>query len=636
MSLFRRVPEHVPEKCRRFSDKNMLQLIESERVPTLKRDSHFRERALASVICLMMAATPGFGEAPSTAQQAAPQAIVQTPSTQQLAASFLGVGRRVLPVTGQHGMVASQEASATDIGVDILKRGGNAVDAAVAVGFALAVTLPQAGNLGGGGFMLVHLAGPDKNIVIDYRETAPAATTQDVFLDEQGNAVAAKSRASGLGVGVPGTVAGLALALRKYGSGKFTLADLIEPAQALAAQGLTVDDGLSDSLAFGARSLARWPSSKSIFFRASGEPFAKGDTLQQSDLARTLEIIARDGEKGFYQGPVAAKLVAAVKDAGGRMTLDDLKTYEAIEREPLHGTYRGFDVVSVPPPSSGGVHIIELLNILEGFKLSESGANSAATIHDLAEAMKLAYADRAEYLGDPAFTKIPVKGLISKAYADKLRAEILPDKARPSAEIMPLNPQPYESDQTTHFSVVDEYGNAVSNTYTLNFAFGLGLVAEGTGVLLNNELDDFAAKPGAPNAYGLVGGAANAPGPRKRPLSSMAPTMVFDKDGLVLVTGSPGGSRIITIVLNILLNVLDFGMNIAEATQAPRIHHQGLPDELRVEEGLSPDTLHLLEAQGYKVTIGRAWGSAQTIARAGHLLIGAADPRQRDTAAKGY
>jgi len=610
----------------------------------------FLSRMLALGVSLLVA-TSGYAETPmpvpqassgqastgqaSTGQTSTAQAFT-TPSTQQLAASFLGEGRRVLPVTGQHGMVASQEGTATDIGVDILKRGGNAVDAAVAVGFALAVTLPQAGNLGGGGFMLVHLAAQNKNIVIDYRETASAATKQDVFLDSNGNAVAAKSRASGLGVGVPGTVAGLTLALRKYGSGKFTLADLIEPAQTLAAQGQTVDDGLSDSLEFGAKWLGRWPSSKAIFFRADGAPLSKGDTLQQGDLAHTLETIGREGEKAFYQGPIAEKIVAAVKAAGGSMTLDDMKSYEAIEREPLHGTYRGFDVVSVPPPSSGGVHIIELLNILEGFKLSETGANSAATIHDLAEAMKLAYADRAEYLGDPAFTKIPVKGLISKAYADKLRAEIQPGKARPSSEIMPLSPLPYESDQTTHFSVVDEYGNAVSNTYTLNFSFGLGLVADGTGVLLNNELDDFAAKPGAPNAYGLVGGAANAPGPRKRPLSSMAPTMVFDKDGLVLVTGSPGGSRIITIVLEILLNVLDFGMNIAEATETPRIHHQGLPDELRVEPGLSSDTIHMLETEGYKVTIGSAWGSAQTIARAGHLLIGASDPRQRDTSAKGY
>jgi gamma-glutamyltranspeptidase/glutathione hydrolase len=533
-------------------------------------------------------------------------------------------------------MVASQETTATDIGVDILKRGGNAVDAAVGVALALAVTLPQAGNLGGGGFMMVHIAAEHKTIVIDYREAAPADTTSDVFLDANGDAVPAKSRASGLGVGVPGTVAGLALALRKYGSGKFNMADLAAPAVALARQGMNVNDGLADSLAFGALWLARWPSTKALFLHPDGSPLQRGETLVQTDLANALEAIGRDGEAAFYEGPIAAKLVAAVQAAGGHMTLDDLRTYHAIEREPLRGTYRGYEIVSTPPPSSGGVHIIELLNILEGFQLAELGANSAATIHDLAEAMKLAYADRAEYLGDPAFTDIPVKGLISKAYAAKLRAEIPAETARPAAQIKMLDPLPYESAETTHFSVVDGAGNAVSNTYTLNFSYGLGLVADGTGILLNNELDDFAAKPGAPNAYGLVGGAANAPGPRKRPLSSMAPTMVFDKDGLILVTGSPGGSRIITIVLEILLNVLDFGMNIAEATEAPRIHHQGLPDELRVERGLSADTIGLLQAQGYKVTVGNAWGSAQTIGRAHGVLIGASDPRQRDTKADGY
>ena len=533
-------------------------------------------------------------------------------------------------------MVASQEAKATEIGVDVLKQGGNAVDAAVAVAFALAVTLPQAGNLGGGGFMLVHLAAPHKTVVIDYREAAPADTKADVFLNDAGLAVPAKSRTSGLGVGVPGTVAGLALALHKYGSGKFSLADLAAPAIKLAWQGLSVGDGLADSLASSVSWLSRWPSTKAIFLHPDGEGLVRGERLVQTDLANVLEAIGRDGERGFYQGPVAEKLVAAVQAAGGHMTLEDLGSYQAIEREPLRGTYRGYEIVSTPPPSSGGVHIIELLNILEGFPLAEQGANSAATIYDLAEAMKLAYADRAEYLGDPAFTDVPVKGLISKAYAEKLRAEISADRIRDPATIKPLDPVPYESDQTTHFSVVDEAGNAVSNTYTLNFSYGLGLVAEGTGILLNNELDDFAAKPGAPNAYGLVGGAANAPGPRKRPLSSMAPTMVFDKGELVLVTGSPGGSRIITIVLEILLNVLDFGMNIAEATMAPRIHHQGLPDELRVERGLSIDTIHLLQAQGYKVTVANAWGSAQTIARAHGLLIGASNSRQRDTLAAGY
>jgi len=586
-------------------------------LPLLLRVSAFRtaRELLAAYLCMFLISA-GHGE--------------------PLLQSFAGQGQRILPVIATHGMVASQETKATEVGVDILKRGGNAVDAAVGVALALAVTLPQAGNLGGGGFMLIHLAAPRKTIVIDYRETAPAGTKTDVFLDENGNAVPAKSRASGLGIGVPGTIAGLSLALRKYGSGKFTLAELAAPAAGLAREGVSIGDGLADSLASSASWLGRWPSTKALFLHADGSPLQRGDRLVQSDLANVIETIGREGERAFYEGPIAEKLVAAVQAAGGLMTLEDLRGYRAIEREPLHGTYRGYDIVSTPPPSSGGVHIIELLNILEGFPLRAQGANSAATIHDLAEAMKLAYADRAEYLGDPAFTNIPVNGLISKAYAAKLRAEIVPDQARPSASIKPLDPQPYESDQTTHFSVVDEAGNAVSNTYTLNFSYGLGLVADGTGILLNNELDDFAAKPGAPNAYGLIGGMANAPGARKRPLSSMAPTMVFDKDGLILVTGSPGGSRIITIVLEILLNVLDFGMNIAEATEAPRIHHQGLPDELRVERGLSADTIRLLQAQGYKVTVGDAWGSAQTIARANSVLIGASDPRQRDTKADGY
>ena len=316
--------------------------------------------------------------------------------------------------------------------------------------------------------------------------------------------------------------------------------------------------------------------------------------------------------------------------------MDDLKSYRAVERAPLHGSYRGYEIASVPPPSSGGVHIIELLNILEGFPLASLGADSAATIHLLAEAMKLAYADRAVYLGDPDQVQIPVAGLISKAYAERLRAAISATHVQSAAEIKPLDPAPYESDQTTHFSIVDGDGNAVSNTYTLNFSYGLGLVAKGTGILLNNELDDFAAKPGAPNAYGLVGGAANAPGPRKRPLSSMAPAMVFRNGELDLVTGSPGGSRIITIVTEIILDILDFGMNLAEATEAVRVHDQGLPEETQVERGLNPDTIRLLEAMGHKVVVHGAWGSAQSILRVNGVLMGAADTRQRGTLAAGY
>ncbi|MGI8567759.1 MAG: gamma-glutamyltransferase [Methylocella sp.] len=549
---------------------------------------------------------------------------------------IISQGARVLPALASHGMVVAQEGTAAKIGVDILRRGGNAVDAAVAVGFALAVTLPRAGNLGGGGFMLVYLTKEKKTVAIDYREAAPADTPREVFLDETGEAVAAKSRDSGLGVGVPGTVAGLSLALRNYGSGKFSLAELVAPAVAVARSGIDVEEDLADSLPHVQARLKRWPASARIFLHPDGSPLSRGDRLVQSDLASVLEAIGRDGERAFYEGPVAEKIVASVRAAGGRMTLDDLKSYRAVERAPLHGFYRGHEIVAMPPPSSGGVHIIELLNVLEGFPLAAQGANSAANIYLLAEAMKLAYADRAEYLGDPDQVPVPVKGLISKAYAERLRAEISLARARPSAEIKALDPMPYESDQTTHFSIVDSDGSAVANTYTLNFSYGLGLVAEGTGILLNNELDDFAAKPGAPNAYGLVGGAANAPGPRKRPLSSMAPTLVFRAGELELVTGSPGGSRIITIVTEIILDIVDFGMNIAEATEAVRIHHQWLPDELQVERGLNPDTIRLLEALGHKVAVHDAWGSAQSIFRENGVFTGAADTRQRGTLATGY
>jgi gamma-glutamyltranspeptidase / glutathione hydrolase len=549
---------------------------------------------------------------------------------------IISQGARILPVLASHGMVVAQEGTAAKIGVDILRRGGNAVDAAVAVGFALAVTLPRAGNLGGGGFMLVYFAKEKTTAAIDYREAAPADTPRDVFLNETGEAVAAKSRDTGLAVGVPGTVAGLSLALRNFGSGKFSIAELVAPAVALARSGIDVEDDLADSLPHAQARLKRWPASARIFLRPDGRPLSRGDRLVQPDLAAVLDAIGRDGERAFYDGPVAEKIVASVRAAGGRMTQDDLKSYRAVERAPLHGFYRGHEIIAMPPPSSGGVHIIELLNVLEGFPLAAQGANSAANIHLMAEAMKLAYEDRAEYLGDPDHVPVPVKGLISKAYAQRLRAEISLVGARPSAEIKALDPLPYESDQTTHFSIVDNDGNAVANTYTLNFSYGLGLVAEGTGILLNNELDDFAAKPGAKNAYGLTGGTANAPGPRKRPLSSMAPTFVFRDGELELVTGSPGGSRIITIVTEIILDIVDFGMNIAEATEAVRVHHQWLPDELQVERGLNPDTIRLLEALGHSVAVHGAWGSAQSIFRENGVLMGAADTRQRGTLATGY
>ena len=543
-----------------------------------------------------------------------------------------------LPVVARHGMVVTQEATASRVGLDVLRLGGKAVDAAVAVGFALAVTFPQAGNIGGGGFMLIHRADLNKTTAIDYRETAPAATTKDVFLDANGKADPFKSRFSGLAIGTPGTVAGLELAWAKYGSGKFSFAELVAPAVALARQGLDVDDALLDSLHFaGPLLIAPHPSSARIYLKPDGSVPVVGDHIALDDLAATLETIAKQGAAGFYGGPVARKIADAVQAAGGRMTVEDLANYRAVEREPVSGTYRGYTIFSMPPPSSGGAHVIEILNILEGFPLAEQGLNSAATLHDMAEAEKLAYADREAYLGDPDFVHIPLKGLVSKGYAEKLRALISPDHARPAADIRPGDPMPYESPQTTHFSIVDAAGNAVSNTYTLNFPYGSGLVAEGTGVLLNNELDDFAARAGAPNAYGLLGGDANAPGPAKRPLSSMSPTLVFKDGKLALVTGGPGGSRIITTVLQIILNVIDHRLNVAEATNAPRAHDQLWPDELRVERGVSPDTIRLLEAMGHKVVVREAMGSANTIARSPEgLLTGASDLRQRGTLAVGF
>lgn len=551
---------------------------------------------------------------------------------------------RLLPVLAPHGMVASQEAQATRVGVAILERGGNAVDAAVAVGFALAVTLPRAGNLGGGGFMVVHLAGRGEQFALDYRETAPASARPDMFLGPDGEPDVRLSRASGRAVGVPGTVAGLAEAHARWGSGRLTLADLIAPAMRLAREGITVEDDLLDSLNAVAPRLARHPSSAAIFLRDGKAP-PRGSRLVQTDLAATLERIAAEGPKGFYTGPVAERIALAVTQTGGGMTPADLAAYRPIVRKPVTGTYRGRTIVSMPPPSSGGTHLIQILNILEGFDLAAMGAGSADAIHIMAEAMRRAYADRSEHMGDPDRIAVPVEWLASKDYAARLRAAIDRVGATPSVRVLPGiapgTPQARpairrEGTETTHYSVVDRDGNAVSNTYTLNFSYGLGLVADGTGVLLNNELDDFAAKAGAANAFGLVQGAANLPAPGKRPLSSMTPTIVL-KDGRVeLVTGSPGGSRIISTTLQTIVNGLDHRMNIAEAVAFPRIHHQWLPDELVVESGLSPDTLRFLRARGHSVVERAASGSANSIAVTAQGLAGAADPRQRGTLAAGH
>jgi gamma-glutamyltranspeptidase/glutathione hydrolase len=538
------------------------------------------------------------------------------------------------PVVAEHGMVVAQEKTAARIGADILKRGGNAIDAAVATGFAMAVTYPRAGNLGGGGFMVIHSIERHEDVAIDYRETAPNATTPGIFLGTDGKPDIAKSRDSALGIGVPGTPAGLALALDKYGSGKFTLADLLQPAIDLARDGVLVTDDGADTLPDWHRRLARWPSAAKIFSRADGASLREGDTLIQTDLAATLSAIATQGPRGFYEGPVAEKLIKAISDAGGIMTLDDLKSYQPVIRAPVRGSYRGYDIVSMPQPSSGGVVLLETLNILEGFPMPDMKRGSAPSLHVMIEAMKRAYADRARYLGDPAFVSAPVATLITKDYAARQRAGIDLDHATPWTDALSAVP-PREGSNTTHFSVVDSLGNAVSNTYTLNFSYGVGLVAEGTGVLLNNELDDFTAAPGASNAYGLVGFEANLPGPGKRPLSSMSPTIVLKDGKPVLVTGSPGGSRIISTVLQVVVNVLDYNMDVAAAVAAPRLHHQWLPDEVRIERGFADDTLAALRAKGHRVVEPMGQTSANSIAVTPNGLLGAPDPRTRGAEAAG-
>ncbi|NOJ39432.1 gamma-glutamyltransferase [Bradyrhizobium australiense] len=539
----------------------------------------------------------------------------------------------VRSISAEHGMVVAQERIAAEVGADILRQGGNAVDAAVATGFALAVTYPRAGNIGGGGFMVIHLAERNEDVAIDYRETAPAATTRDMFLGPDGKPDTDKSRNSALGIGVPGTVAGLALALEKYGSGRFTLAQILKPAIELAREGFVIADDTADTLPDMYRRMARWPNSSRAFFRDGGTALREGDRLVQADLAATLLAIAEQGPHGFYQGPVAERVAKAVRDAGGIMTADDLKSYEAVIRKPVRGNYRGYEIVSMPLPSSGGTVLLETLNILEGFAMAEMKQGSAPSLHVMIEAMKRAYADRARYLGDPAFVNAPADILITKDYAAKQRASIDLARATPSAEA--LLATPHEGSNTTHYSVVDSGGNAVSNTYTLNFSYGIGLVAEGTGVLLNNELDDFTAAPGASNAFGLVGFEANLPGPGKRPLSSMSPTIVLKDGKPVLVTGSPGGSRIISAVLQVVVDVLDYKMDVAAAVAAPRLHHQWIPDVVRVERGFSEEVLAELKAKGHQVTEPLGQTSANSIAVTASGLLGAPDPRTRGTAAAG-
>ncbi len=560
--------------------------------------------------------------------------ICLLPASAVQAAAILE-GDRSVPVDARNGMVVTSHYLATDEALKVLENGGNAIDAAVTAAFALAVTQPRSGNIGGGGFMLVSSETAGEVVAIDYREKAPAGASRDMFLDKDGNADSEVSRYSHKAAGVPGTVAGLALALEKYGT--LSLADALGPAIRLAEDGFVIPSRFSDGISERADRLRQFESSAKVFFKPDGSLYEAGERFVQKDLAATLKRIAAQGVKGFYEGETADLIVAQMQRGGGLISHEDLKNYAPAIRKPVHGNYRGYDVYSMSPPSSGGIHVVQILNMLEGYPISETGHNSAATIHLMAESMKRAYADRSEYLGDTDFVKVPVTGLTSKDYAAELRATIDPQKATDSASLKPGNPAPYESNETTHFSVVDKFGNAVSNTYTINFSYGSHIVVDGAGFLLNNEMDDFSAKPGVPNAYGLLGGEANKVEPGKRMLSSMSPTIVQKEGKNFLVTGSPGGSRIITTTLQVLMNVIDHNLNIQAAVNAPRVHHQWLPDEIRVEEGISPDTVGLLEGMGHTVSEQAAMGAIQSImVGEDGTFYGGADPRRSTSSARGF
>ncbi|MDC0572378.1 gamma-glutamyltransferase [Luminiphilus sp.] len=546
---------------------------------------------------------------------AAPIAAQSTlPAMPAADAPILDYQNRYLPAYGKAGMVVSPEALAGEIGLAILKEGGNAVDAAVATGFALAVTLPRAGNIGGGGFMLIHLAETNEQVFVDYRETAPAAATRDMFLKEDGSVDQNKAYFSHQAAGVPGTVAGLIHAQERFG--KLTLKQVIQPAIDLAEKGFATPLALHMSLNARAERLAENAEAKRIYLQGGEAAPAPGTLLTQSDLASTLKRIRDKGADGFYKGETAELIAGDMAANGGLITTEDLAGYRALERPPVRGTFRDFEIVSVAPPSSGGVHVLQMLNILEPYPLESYGHNSAAYLHRVIESMKLAYADRSRYMGDPDQTVIPTEALISKEYGAERRKLINAERAKTAEEIGPGNPVPTESPDTTHYSVADAEGNVVANTYTLNFSFGSHIVVPGTGILLNNEMDDFAAKAGDANAYGLVQGEANTIAPGRRPLSSMTPTIVF-KDGQPwLAAGSPGGSLIITTVLQTLLNAMVFDMNIAAAVAAPRVHNQWMPDRTLVEPGISLDTQRILEDWGHNLSPTR-----RTIGRSNSLII---------------
>lgn len=545
------------------------------------------------------------------------------------------------PVRAPHGMVASTSQIASQVGVDVLKRGGNAVDAAIAVAFAEAVTHPAAGNLGGGGFMMIRLKN-GTTTAIDYREMGPAAAHRNVYLDKKGELIKGEgsSTVGYRAAGVPGTVRGMELALHKYGSGKLSWAQLIEPARQLAADGFPLTYSYAKSLHAERELLGAYAETKRIFLN-NGRFFKEGELLRQADLAATFARLQKDGPNEFYEGQTAQLIAADMKQHNGLITLADLHNYVAKERVPLRSTYRGYEVISMPPPSSGGAVLIEMLNILEGYDLHSLGWSSSERYHLMTESMRRAFADRAEFMGDADFVKVPITGMINKKYAATLRNNIDPARASTSKQVSAGKPTGYESEETTHFTVVDSEGNAVANTYTLNGGYGSGVVAKGTGILLNNEMDDFAAKPGEPNAYGLIQGENNSVAARKRPLSAMTPTFVLRKDGsLWFAIGSPGGPTIINTVLQVITNIIDYDMNIQQAIDAPRIHHQWLPDQLAYEPlGLSADTKRALETRGHILTDKpRYMGDAEgiMIEEKTGVRLGASDPRGADSAAIGY
>ncbi|HEY7337288.1 MAG TPA: gamma-glutamyltransferase [Bryobacteraceae bacterium] len=533
------------------------------------------------------------------------------------------------PERARRAMVVSGDPRATDVGLEVLQSGGNAIDAAVAVGFALAVTYPYAGNLGGGGFMLIRFADGHATF-IDFRERAPSKASRDMYLDSHGNPTH-DSVQGWRAPGVPGTVRGFEFAQKKYGRAQWDA--LLKPAIELASKGFPAGYSFVDQIR-SARNLPADPESKRIFLR----PLEPGDNFTQPDLARTLQRIAKSGAKDFYEGETARLIADAMAKNGGLIGLSDLKSYAAVERAPLIGKYRGYGVITAPPPSSGGIGLLQMMGMLEGSGYEKSGAGSAASIHYMAETMRRYFADRSRYMADPDFVKVPVAGLLDPAYLRKRRASISPDRATPSAQVSPGSPAGAEGSETTHFNVVDAEGNAVAVTYTLNDGFGSGVTVPGAGFLLNDEMDDFSAKPGAPNIFGLVQGESNAIHPGKRPLSAMTPTILTRDGKFFMAIGSPGGARIITSVLQVILDVVDFGMNIQDAVDYPRFHHQWIPDQLSLEFGFSPDTIALLKARGHKVdelSPGRVMSAVEVVAKDGEWLDGAFD-RRRPGKAAGY